>query len=102
RFESHFTPCVEIGWRLARAHWGKGYATEAARAALEYGFEQLGLEEIVAFTVPDNRPSRRVMEKISMTHAPEDDFDHPTLEAGHPLERHVLYRFGRARWRASE
>ncbi len=92
RFETQFTPCVEIGWRLAREHWGKGYAMEAARASLHYGFERLGLGEIVAFTVPHNVRSRAVMERIGMTRSPADDFDHPSLPEGHPLRRHVLYR----------
>ncbi len=92
RFEAHFTPCVEIGWRLASAHWGHGYATEGARAALAYGFEVVGLNEIVSFTVPHNLRSRRVMEKIGMIHDPADDFMHPFLPDGHPLQRHVLYR----------
>lgn len=91
-FEAHFTPCVEIGWRLAREHWGKGYATEAATAVLDHAFRHLGLDEIVAFTVPANRRSRRVMERIGMTRDPRDDFDHPLVPAGHPLRRHVLYR----------
>ncbi|HWX42410.1 MAG TPA: GNAT family N-acetyltransferase [Blastocatellia bacterium] len=92
RFEAHFTPCVEIGWRLAKAYWGKGLATEGARAAVEYGFETVGLDEIVSFTVPANVRSRAVMEKLGMTHDPSDDFDHPSLAEGHPLCRHVLYR----------
>ena len=83
---------LEIGWRLAREHWGKGYATEAARAALRYGFERLGLSEIVAFTVPQNVRSRAVMDKIGMTRSAADDFDHPSLPEGHRLRRHVLYR----------
>ncbi|MBM4270075.1 MAG: GNAT family N-acetyltransferase [Deltaproteobacteria bacterium] len=90
RFEAHFTPCVEIGWRLGREHWGHGYASEAARAALAFGFEALALQEIVAFTVPENRRSRDVMHRIGMSHAPSDDFDHP--EAPERLKRHVLYR----------
>ncbi len=94
-FETHFTPCVEIGWRLAGEHWGKGYATEAARAALDFGFGRLGLDEIVSFTVPMNRRSRTVMERIGMTRSPADDFDHPSLPEGHPLRRHVLYRASR-------
>jgi RimJ/RimL family protein N-acetyltransferase len=94
-FEAHFTPCVEIGWRLAVEHWGRGYATEAARAALDCGFQRLGLKEIVAFTVPPNRRSRRVMERLGMTWSVADDFDHPRLPPGHPLRRHVLYRVGR-------
>jgi RimJ/RimL family protein N-acetyltransferase len=95
RFEAHFTPCVEIGWRLAAEHWGRGYATEGARAALEFGFKQLGLAEIVSFTVPANLRSRRVMERLGMTHDPRDDFDHPAIVDGHPLKRHVLYRISR-------
>jgi RimJ/RimL family protein N-acetyltransferase len=91
-FEAHFTPCVEVGWRLAFEHWGLGYATEAARAALDFGFQSLALQEIVSFTVPANRRSTAVMERIGMTRAPADDFDHPTLPEGHRLRRHVLYR----------
>jgi RimJ/RimL family protein N-acetyltransferase len=91
-FEAHFTPCVEVSWRLAHVHWGLGYATEAARAALDFGFRRLALEEIVSFTVPANRRSRCVMERIGMTRTPADDFDHPALPEGHPLRRHVLYR----------
>jgi RimJ/RimL family protein N-acetyltransferase len=91
-FEAHFTPCVEIGWRLAKEHWNRGYATEGATAALRYGFGVLGLVEVVAFTVPGNIRSRRVMEKIGMRYSPADDFDHPLLSPGHRLRRHVLYR----------
>jgi len=91
-FESHFTPCVEIGWRLAPEFWGRGLATEGACAVLQHAFTALALPEIVAFTVPANRRSRRVMEKLAMTHNPADDFDHPRLPEGHPLRRHVLYR----------
>lgn len=87
RFESHFTPCVEIGWRLAADHWGRGYATEGARAALSFGFDIAGLNEIVSFTVPDNWRSRRVMERIGMQYDPADDFDLPASG-----RRHVLYR----------
>jgi len=94
-FEAHFTPAVEVGWRLARDAWGHGYATEAARAALAHGFETLGLEEIVSFTTVDNLRSRRVMERLGMTRDPADDFDHPGLPAGHQLRRHVLYRLRR-------
>jgi RimJ/RimL family protein N-acetyltransferase len=91
-FEAHFTPCVEIGWRLAAEYWGRGLATEGARATLRYGFEQLGLSEIVSFTSTQNVRSRRVMEKLGMTRNPADDFDHPRIAEGHPLRRHVLYR----------
>lgn len=94
-FEAPFTPCVEIGWRLAAEHWNRGYATEGARAAMEFGFRWLQLEEIVSFTVPRNVRSRRVMEKIGMTRSASDDFDHPLLPEGHPLRRHVLYRLAR-------
>ncbi len=94
-FEAHFTPCVEIGYRLAAGYWNQGLATEGARAVLKYAFENLGIEELVSFTVPANLASRRVMEKIGMTHLPEDDFDHPKLPEGHPLRRHVLYRIHR-------
>ena len=81
-FDAHFTPCVEIGWRLAAGHWGRGYATEGARAVLAFGFETLQLGEIVSFTVPDNLRSRRVMERIGMAYNPADDFDHPVLPEG--------------------
>jgi len=91
-FTAHFTPCVEVGWRLARPHWGQGYATEGARAAVEFGFGRAGLREIVSFTPPANRRSRAVMERLHMTHDPADDFDHPGLPAGHALRRHLLYR----------
>ncbi len=91
-FEAHFTPAMEIGWRLAEEFWGQGYATEGARAVLADGFERVGLDEIVSFTATTNEPSWRVMERIGMTHDSADDFDHPTLEPGHRLKRHVLYR----------
>lgn len=91
-FDTPFTPCVEICWRLAREHWGNGYATEAALGALAFGFGELGLQEIVSFTVPANVKSRRVMERIGMVRDPLDDFDHPALPEGDPLRRHVLYR----------
>jgi RimJ/RimL family protein N-acetyltransferase len=89
-FETHFTPCVEIGWRLASEHWGFGYATEAARAAVTFGFEEAGVDEIVSFTAPANLRSIRVMERLGMTRSGE--FDHPRVPPGHPLRRHVLYR----------
>lgn len=84
-------PTVEIGWRLARAHWGKGLATEGAQAVVRYAFDTLRLKEIVSITVPANIRSRRVMEKIGMTHIPALDFDHPRIAEGHPLRRQVLY-----------
>jgi RimJ/RimL family protein N-acetyltransferase len=95
-FDASFTPCVEIGWRLARPWWGQGLATEGARAALAYGFERLGLPEIVSFTVPGNVRSRRVMEKLGMRYS--EDFEHPRIDTQHPLRRHVLYRLSRAEW----
>jgi RimJ/RimL family protein N-acetyltransferase len=93
-YQAHFTPAVEIAWRLVRAYWGRGYATEAARTALDYGFQTVGLAEIVAVTVPANRRSRRVMERLGMTRNPADDYDHPNIPDG-PLRRHVLYRLRR-------
>jgi len=101
RFEAAFTPCVEVGWRLAAEAWGHGYATEAARAALAFGFEVRGLSEILSWTVPANLPSRGVMERIGMTHDPADDFDHPNIAVGSPLRPHVLYRLSRERWLAT-
>jgi ribosomal-protein-alanine N-acetyltransferase len=90
-FEAHFTPAVEVGWRLAQPFWGHGYATEGARAALTYAFVELELQAVVSFTAVANDRSRRVMERLCMTHDPADDFDHPRLP-GSPVERHVLYR----------
>ena len=98
-FEAAFTPCVEIGWRLERASWGKGLATEAGRECLRFAFESLVLEEVVSFTVPLNRRSRAVMERLGMSRDAAGDFDHPRIPAGHPLRRHVLYRLGREDWR---
>ena len=92
RFEAHFTPCVEVGWRLARAAWGQGLATEGARAALAFAREALPGERLVSFTVPANVASRRVMEKLGLVRDLAGDFDHPALPEGHPLRRHVLYR----------
>jgi RimJ/RimL family protein N-acetyltransferase len=94
-FQAKFTPCVEIGWRLAAEHWNQGLATEGARAVAHYAFETLGIPELVSFTVPANRPSRRVMDKLGMTHDPADDFAHPRMPEGHPMRRHVLYRLRR-------
>jgi RimJ/RimL family protein N-acetyltransferase len=94
-FTAFFTPCVEIGWRLAFNHWGRGYATEGARAAIDFGFRQAKLGEIVSFTVPSNVRSVRVMEKSGMKRNPGEDFDHPALPMGHRLRRHVLYRISR-------
>jgi RimJ/RimL family protein N-acetyltransferase len=90
-FEAHFTPCVEIGWRLDSAYWDRGFATEGAREVVRYAFDVLHLPSLVSFTVPANLRSRRVMEKLGMAYNPTDDFDHPGLPEGHPLRRHVLY-----------
>ncbi|WP_246002004.1 GNAT family N-acetyltransferase [Allorhizocola rhizosphaerae] len=91
-FEAHFTPAVEIGWRLARHAWGHGYATEAARAAIAFGFDIARLREIVSFTSRTNVRSQRVMQRLGMTRDPADDFEHPRLSPGGPLRPHVLYR----------
>ena len=95
-YQAHFTPAVEIAWRLLRAYWGRGYATEAARATLDYGFNKLGLAEIVAVTVPANLRSRQVMERLGMTRDPAEDYDHPNHPQG-PWKRHVLYRLRNSR-----
>jgi RimJ/RimL family protein N-acetyltransferase len=95
-----FGPAIEIGWRFAAGAWGSGYATEAARAALRYGFEVAGLDEIMSWTVPANLASRRVMERIGMVHDPADDFDHPRHLANDRIRRHVRYRLSRDQWAA--
>jgi ribosomal-protein-alanine N-acetyltransferase len=87
-----FAPGIEIGWRLAREHWGKGYASEGARATADFSFGELGLEQIVALTAAGNVRSRRVMERLGMRRDPAEDFLHPTLAADHPIAPHVLYR----------
>ncbi|HTU54115.1 MAG TPA: GNAT family N-acetyltransferase [Acetobacteraceae bacterium] len=97
-FPAPFTPCVEIGWRLAFEHWGKGFASEAAGAVLAQAFGPLGLSEVVSFTVPANRHSRAVMERLGMRRSPDDDFEHPGLPEGHKLRPHVLYRLSRTGW----
>ena len=91
-FQAHFTPCVEIGWRIAAPYWNQGLATEGAREVIRFAFERLRLDGLVSFTVPENIASRRVMEKLGMTHDPADDFSHPRLPEGHRLRHHVLYR----------
>jgi RimJ/RimL family protein N-acetyltransferase len=95
RFEAHFTPAVEIGWRLGSQYWGKGYATEGARAVLDYGFNTIGLTEIVSFTIPTNTRSIRVMERLGMHRDSTDDFIRPEFPEGHLLSKHVLYRLKR-------
>lgn len=99
-FETAFTPAVEIGWRLARHAWGRGFATEAARAVLAFAFDEIGLGEVVSFTVPANRRSQAVMERIGLVRDPAGDFDHPALPEGHRLRAHVLYRIDEATWRS--
>jgi RimJ/RimL family protein N-acetyltransferase len=96
-WEAAFTPCTEIGWRLARSAWGHGYATEAANAALATAFGPVGLGEVVSFTTTGNLRSQQVMQRIGMTRDPSTDFDHPRVAAG-PLRRHVLYRVSRVDW----
>jgi RimJ/RimL family protein N-acetyltransferase len=97
-WDAHFTPCTEIGWRLARNAWGNGYASEAARAALDVAFGPLGLAEVVSFTTVANTRSRAVMNRLGMRHT--EDFDHPNLPAGHPMRRHALYRLSNETWAA--
>jgi ribosomal-protein-alanine N-acetyltransferase len=98
-YEAHFMPAVEIGWRLSREAWGQGYAVEAARAAAGFAFTELALDEIVAITIAANAPSRKVMERLGMRRDERGDFDHPRVPAGHPMQRHVLYRLDPASWR---
>ena len=94
-----FAPAIEVGWRLARPFWGRGFATEGAQGALRFGFYALGLDEIVSFTSVVNLRSRRVMERLGMARRPEDDFEHPFVTEGHVLRPHVLYRLSAADWR---
>lgn len=91
-FPGTFTPCIEIGWRLAYEHWGKGYAFEAASKVMQYSFQTLKLRELVSFTTAKNQRSRKLMERLGMTRRTEDNFEHPKLPGGHPLRPHVLYR----------
>jgi len=100
-FEAPFTPAIEIGWRLVARHWGRGFAREAARGWLTEAFARFGLDEVVAFTVPANRRSQRVMRAIGMRRDPAGDFDHPALAVGHPLRRHILFRIKRGGWMAA-
>jgi len=94
-FEAGFTPCYEIGWRLAAPFWGQGYASEGAKAALIAAFKGWDMPRIYSFTVPDNIASQAVMHKIGMERVEGGDFDHPSLEADNPLLRHVLYKIDR-------
>jgi ribosomal-protein-alanine N-acetyltransferase len=97
-FEASFTPCIEVGWRFARSAWGHGYATEAGRAALGFGFDVRQFDAILSWTSVLNLPSIAVMERLGMHHDPLDDFDHPRLPVGDPLRPHVLYRLDRTEW----
>jgi RimJ/RimL family protein N-acetyltransferase len=99
-FVEHFTPAVEVGWRLRPMAWGHGYATEAATAALDFGFGAAGLEQIVSFASKTNTRSLAVMERLGMERVEGGDFDHPLMEEGHPLAPHMLYRLGSQAWRA--
>jgi RimJ/RimL family protein N-acetyltransferase len=101
-FEAHFTPAVEIGWRLARPAWGHGYATEAARAVLRHAFTETDLDEVVSLTVPMNSRSWKVMQRIGMTRDPADDFEHPRVPEGHSHRLHILHRLSRERWQELE
>ena len=101
-FEAPFGPAVEIGWRLARRHWGLGFASEAAWTCLRCAFAQLRLGEVVSFTTEGNLPSQKVMQAIGMVHDPQGNFEHPRLPSGHPLRPHVLYRIDRARWEQTQ
>ncbi|HEX4865697.1 MAG TPA: GNAT family N-acetyltransferase [Acidimicrobiales bacterium] len=97
-FEALFTPAVEIGWRLAKSAWGNGFATEAATAALDFGFNQTRLSEVVSFTSVTNLRSQAVMHRLGMTRNSADDFEHPNIQIGHRLRPHVLYRMSRELW----
>lgn len=94
-FQAAFTPAYEIGWRLGAEFWGQGYATEGAKAAMSYAFENWDIADIYSFTVLDNLQSQTVMQKIGMTHLPDASFDHPALDKDDPLSRHILYQIGR-------
>lgn len=96
--EMHFAPCIDIGWRLGVSYWGRGFATEGACACLQYGFETLGLAEIVSMATIENMRSRHVMERLEMKRDPNEDFHHPKLLPDHPLSLRVLYRLSRDEW----
>jgi len=98
-FDAPFTPCVEVGWRLAKQHWGHGYAPEGAMEALRFAFDEIELGQVLSFTYAGNDKSRRVMVKIGMSHDPAEDFDHPRVPDGHRIKPHVLYRITAKDWR---
>lgn len=97
-FEAHFTPAIDIGWRLRREFWGRGYVTEAAARWLDFGFFERNYSEVVSMAVHNNARSVAVMERLGMTNDPEDNFDHPVIDEGNPLRPHVLYRMTGSRW----
>lgn len=101
-FEAHFTPAVEVGWRLARSAWGQGFATEAARAAVAFAFGPADLDDLVSITTTGNEPSRAVMRRLGMSRDPAEDFEHSRLPAGHPLRPHVLHRLSRSQWLSTD
>ncbi|WP_298628485.1 GNAT family N-acetyltransferase [uncultured Legionella sp.] len=101
-FQAHFTPAIEIGWRLSSKHWNQGYATEAAKAVLDYAFRKLDLDEVVSFTSELNKPSIRVMQKIGLHTNLEDNFDNPKVPTGSPLMGHVLYRLKRSEYLSTQ
>jgi RimJ/RimL family protein N-acetyltransferase len=92
QFAAHFTPCMEVGWRLRKEFWGRGIAFAAAQQAMAYAFSELKLSELVSFTAEINMRSRRLMERLGFSHDPAENFDHPGIAEGHLLRRHVLYR----------
>jgi RimJ/RimL family protein N-acetyltransferase len=97
-FDAGLLPAVEVAWRFVFEHWGKGYATEAARAVVGDAFGRLDLNEVVAVTTPDNTRSRRVMNRLGMVHSPRDNFEHPRVPEGDPRRTHVVHRLSRAAW----
>jgi RimJ/RimL family protein N-acetyltransferase len=97
-FETHFTPAVEIGWRFAKDQWGSGYATEAAKVVLDFGFEKTDLEQILSWTIPANLRSQRVIQRLGMRRATELDFDHPRFLHDDRLRRHIVFRITRPEW----
>ena len=97
-FKAHFTPATEIGWRLSSKYWNQGYATEAAKAVLDYAFNERKLDEVVSFTSMLNKPSIRIMQKIGLHTSSEDDFDNPNVPADSPLVKHVLYKLKRSEY----
>lgn len=100
-FDAPFTPALEVGWRLDRSHWGQGYASEGAVAAIAFAFDEVGVEEVVSFTTVRNQRSRRVMERVGMRLDPDGAFEHPSVPVGHPVRAHVLYRLECASWKST-